>query len=201
MGEDNKHLAQTRNDDDPEKSFPASIASLVGALRQRWAALSGDADVGLTQSVNGFRRRPPATLLRAIDKVDERLQGLKLRDMKEPVWSIAKLEYGSNPKLQYWHLRVLSDWVGLSVAQFLLFTHFVSVERRAENNGDDRISELKRLQAQYQNVLNELGDIIDEAERTGEAALYEIVDGNQHRYHPKEELLLRLAKAAGRKKV
>lgn len=197
----NRHLAQTRNDEDPEKTFPASIASLVGSLRQRWASLTGDAEPGTFHTVQDFRRRPPAALLRAIDKVDARLRGLKLRDMKEPAWALAKLEYGSHPKLAYWHLRVISDWVGLSVAQLLMFTHFVSVERRAENNDDDRYAELKRVQAQYQRVLDELGAIIEEAEAQRRTAMYEIVEGEEHEFHPKEELLLRLSRKAGRKKV
>ncbi|MCU0732943.1 MAG: hypothetical protein MUE84_15345 [Hyphomonas sp.] len=201
MGGGGRHLAQPRNDDDPEKSFPASIASLVGALRQNWAALSGDAEPGAAMTVQEFRKNPPATLLRAIEKVDGRLQGLKLRQMKEPAWSIAKLEYGSSPHLAYWHLRVLSDWVGLSVAQLLMFTHFVSVERRAENRGADRYAELKRVHAQYQRVLDEVGEIITAAESDADMAMYEVIDGEKHEYHPKEDLLLSLAKAADRTKV
>lgn len=201
MGGGGRHLAQTRGDDDPEKTFPASIASLVGALRQNWAALSGDAQPGTAMSVQEFRKNPPETLLRAIERVDGRLQGLKLKEMKEPAWSITKLEYGSSPKLAYWHLRVLSDWVGLSVAQLLIFTHLVSIERRAENDGADRYVELKRVHAQYQRVLDELGDIIAAAESGAERALYQVIDGEEHEYHPKEDLLLSLARAAGRTKV
>jgi hypothetical protein len=202
-----RHLGHTKNDSDPYKAFPASIAALVAALRQNWGAMSGDLPSGTVQSRPDFNKNPPKSFAAAVEKVADRLKGLQHKTGQAT--SITKLETGggtenTQPKdrvyLHYWHLRVLSDWVGLSVSQFVMASHFISVERRAENEKKSRIAELKRLHDQYSRVLCEIETLIEEGETSGKPILYTVVEGETHKYHPNEEFVARLVQAAGREK-
>tara|TARA_R110002049_G_scaffold108883_1_gene257488 strand:+ start:3163 stop:3804 length:642 start_codon:yes stop_codon:yes gene_type:complete len=206
-----RHLGHTKGDDDPYKAFPASIAALVAGLRQNWGAISGDLPEGTVQSRPKFGKNPPPSFLRAVENVTKKFKGLNLQKTEHPGVSISKLETGGGtektndgdrPRLHYWHLRVISDWIGLSVAQLVMATHFISVERRAQKASDkERIPELRRLHDQYSSVLREIDVMIREGESSPDPVFYTIVENDPHGYHPKEDVIQRLVKAANRKKI
>jgi hypothetical protein len=203
-----RHLGHTKNDSDLYKAFPASFAALIAALRQNWGAISGDLPAGTVQSAQEFTDTPPQSFLDAVAATAKKFKGLELEELARPAAAIRKLETGGGTertqkkdraRLHYWHLRVLSDWVGLSVSQLVMATHFISVERRAENAGEDRLSELRRLHQQYTRVLDEIATLIAEGEASSRQVFYAVLENEEHKYHPREEVILRLVNAAGRK--
>ena len=205
---DTRHLGHTKNDGDRFKAFPASFAALIAALRQNWGAISDDLPKDTIQSAQEFTQNPPQSFLEAVATTAKKFKGLELGELSRPAAAIRKLETGGGTertqkkdraRLHYWHLRVLSDWIGLSVSQLVMATHFISVERRAENDGEDRLSELRRLHQQYTRVLDEIAKMISEGEASSQPVFYAVLENEEHKYHPKEEVILRLVNAAGRK--
>ena len=205
MTNQDRHLGETPNDDEPYKAYPASVSSVFASLRQFWAAHSGEKPPGSKMSGAEFTKNPPNGFCEAFDYVADNFQRLdridketKKRNYSGAAYQFRRIENGGKTaRLDYEQVIIAAEWVGLSVAQFMAFFHFASTERRADNRGDDGREALKELLAEYEGFLDEIRDIIDGSD--DEHVFYELRPEKRQKFYVKEVLLLRLAKAAGRK--
>lgn len=200
LTEPDRHLGSTKNSGDPSKAYPASIASLFASLRQFWASHTGDVPAGERLSADSFKENPPKQFRLAVDYVSRNFKKLRrLDENKNTNYSAAaqrfqKIERGGNGvELGFEDLIIAAEWVGLTVAQLMIFCNLVSTERRAENSGQPPKEALRRKISEYQRIIDELSRIVDSGEE--KHILYGIIQSSEHKYYARETILLNLVRA------
>jgi hypothetical protein len=176
------------------KTIPASLASLIAAIRLQWPSRRGFLEEGVDATLQWYQKDLDPHLLGAIAEVQTKYT---FESHSTIMQGIQQLERG-NFQLKYWQIRIISDWVGLSVAQLLMFSHFVSIERRCENGKGDRAVYLRELLQEYEDVLGVFRSLVEEGLAGQTPIFYEYIPA-PHDFRPRIEVLERLVKAAGRK--
>ncbi len=201
--EEPQHYGATLNDDSLKKSFPAGLCSLIAVIRAKWAGMTGDRPPGSYTGIKNLRDDPPKQFVAAKKDLSQKLRGVaqfkQEKDAGEVLKTIQKLENATGV-LYYWQLRILSDWVGLSVAQFVLFSNAVSIERRALNKNSDPYDAIDSMIDEHLAVLQKMREINSTAREANTPAFCVEVD-HQHEYRASAEQLMKVVKAADRVEV
>jgi hypothetical protein len=192
-----RHLGATKNSEDPDKAYPASVASLFASLRQFWPALSDDAPQGSKLSADSFKENPPAKFRAAVDYVYQNFKKLARHDNEKnfnysgAAQRFQKIERGGDDvELGYEDIIIAAEWVGLTVPQLLFFCYLISIERRAETAGKDSKIALRNGISDFRTLLDSLDNIVERS--AGKHILYGIVPESEHKFYAKEELLLEI---------
>jgi len=217
--------AHTLRDGHAKKKFPAGIASMVAILRQ----------MRMESKRTGkgtFRENDSNELRRIRERVDRKFPGInaskRQKDDENREKAAADPDYKYRPQrykigndypqrltriesqdtpLEYVDLRVLSDWAGLSVAQFVMVSHALSTERRAYNEASpdravdthpDQYAAVRSFLEENRKVLGAMEEILDEAEKAGRPAFYDVLKNHDQDYLGRFEVIKKCAEAANR---
>jgi hypothetical protein len=217
--------AQTLRDGHERKKLPAGLASMVAILRQMRMESKG-------KGIGTFRRDDSKELSKIRARINRKFPGHnagkdetdaenRLRSINDPDYTfratprkihtdypqrLTRIE-SQDMQLEYLDLRVLSDWAGLSVAQFVMVSHALSTERRAykeadpERNADTNPAQyeaVRELLSENRRVLDAMEAILETAEAAGKPAFYEILKDHKQDYLARFEVIKQCAKAADR---
>lgn len=200
VGKKVRHAGATKRDDDDDKAYPASIASLFASLRQYWAIHSGDRAAGERVSADDFKADPPKQFRDAVDYVYDNFRKLRRLDedgvnnYKSAAQRFQLLERGGEAtELGFEDIIIAAEWVGLTAAQLMVFCNLTSIERRAENRHDNPKEVLLKKLEEYERVMMRLRQIIEGGK--DKHILYNLHPTSEHKYYVREELLIKLVEA------
>ena len=172
----------THNDDDQRKKFPAGLSSLTALIRQYWVYIEDDKKLGKPISVSKFSKIARVKFIR--DRIkNQKLKNITMPDVAGIGQAINKIET-QKVDLKYWHLRFLSDYVGVYVAQYLMIAHFISSERRAENEHSDKKKALLGLVSEYELLISEVKSSIEAIENEKDCVFIEHLENDPEKFRP-----------------
>ncbi|AMY00670.1 hypothetical protein AB0V79_27360 [Mesorhizobium ciceri] len=151
-----------RPDGAADKRFPNGISSTVRAIYVNWNALHTGQQVG-DEILDPESFCEKTDFVEVFEKVASHYPGIRKRpSTKETIATMLDdIDAGGRINLSFYQLRAIAQFVGLDTGLFLLFTQFVSNERRTldEHGRDPRAQALEMIR-KIKGLFDHLDEVI-----------------------------------------